>query len=259
MKKRKVFNYRRALESLRSFDFIDEEGELIRSVKPTIGFEEKDGYYIDRIDLLSDYKKRKIRTYFEELRAATQGGYYYPFKPRKKENLKLAKIYSGQNLSLNQMQVAFVPARFKEKPSLKFKRGEIKISEGGLRKTFVAFDNKALVLNPSKEIKRAIEKHAPKSFIFSIMAGRYEMIGGHYSPTDRNEIIKNVIELQNKYNDKKSGHYWENWLNGLQAYQFKTHEESMDYFTSQENVIKRIKAENKKKREDLKRKKYQQK
>lgn len=235
--------YSSMLEKLRKLEFIDEFGEL-HVIKPTSGFGERDGYRIKKPETLSRAQKAKITRYFNDLTAATKGGYYYPFKARKPENLKIAKQFSGQNLNLPQMRYAFVPSS-EGKPKIRIRNGELTITERDITKAFIPLNPARLAANPDY-IKEQINRHAPRANIYSIMAGRYEIIGHSkgFGPGGKDEIIAAVKKIQAQYSDKNSHHYWGDWLLGLKAYHFGEFEQMFTHFQSRYEEIQKIKNRN---------------
>lgn len=190
--------------------------ERLKEIRPFVNF----NLNINEIKKgnLSNYEKRKIKRYYDEIKELTAHP-HYAYKPRSQERRKAAEKFANQK-GLNGLKAVFIPVKKDgEKPNLKFKDGEMYYTDDNTEIHAAEFNKQALLKDPNKEINRA-KKELKGSNYFTVMCGKHESIK-HIR--DKDTINELIIQWQTQYKET------EKWLNGLYGYKTKNQSSFNEY------------------------------
>lgn len=148
--------------------------ERLKAIRPFVEF----NFNINEIKKgnLSNYDKRKIKKYFDEISRVTSRNNYV-YRPRKNDRKKLAQEYSGIK-NLKELKAIPIPvANPNKKPKLKFKKDRMMVeSNSGITSTFTPFNKNNLIQNFDKEIIRAANE-TPNANSYVLVTESGELLG----------------------------------------------------------------------------------
>lgn len=225
-----------------------------------------DNFGTDRFDLrrgLKPWQKALVSRYYNSLKEIASGIVTpvplqkYPKSARK----KIQKSAHQGRFHSPHLKYALVPtAEVGDEFEVKITpTADIEIVSRGVGRLYVDFEPLEIASNPYGTAEKIIETH-PDIDRWFIQAGRHEI---HTNPELRNmppnaERIARALEyLTTSYGDMRfdrndpNSHHYANWLGGLIGYRFGEQRDFKDY----QSAKKAARAERKKLREELKRKK----
>lgn len=195
--------------------------------------------HIDLRKNLSGKQLRKIEAAFTEYTDLTSR----PFKvvrSRKKDNLKALQSFS-QHSGTVKFNVAFVPTA-DVSAKISVKNGKVTIRNKFVKQGFSAFDMRALARDADSEITRAMKKH-PKAERFIIKTGEFYYNG----PMPKNKVREKLHEFMQRYSPGGKGYerrgensFYENWMIGLETYEYANQDDLDEYITIREQQKKTI-------------------
>ena len=196
---------------------------------------------------LSDYQKRKIKTYYDVI-VKLKARPHYVYHPRKKERLKVAQQYSQHEVYLKGLKVAFVPTDGKTKPKLKFdaKNKTMSVSGSHVKSKNLSFDMQKLIENPLEHVKETL-KNDPTAKNFTLQAGAFEIPGA----MEADFVPEEIIARMRKYGDKDKNNYFGNWLYGLKSHTFKKQADWNEYANAKRKASDKLKKEADKQRRKI--------
>lgn len=195
--------------------------------KVASGFDADSGY--DLRKPLTKARKVRINKYAREVAALTSRENYL-FRPRNKNNLKMAQRVAQHDAGFPALKVAFIPWTKPQgardaKPEIKFRKKGLVIETSNYRKQFIPFDLEKLADDSELEIITAddvrlidgLEKitrtdiqtvtdleiarvlyQAPDNATFMIQTGKYQIA----NPYDAAHITGEVKKLMERYDGK---------------------------------------------------------
>ncbi len=206
-------------------------------------FEASDGYDIRSFSSWTNAQKRRVRDYYARVHLL-EAQERYIVRPRKKENLVALQDAFHGDVGSKIFKVAFVPYTAPKQmpgakpivPEIKYLKRGIVIKTPSYSRNFIPFDKRALVADPTKEIKRVIDE-MPDARMFYIQTGEFQTLNDKDAPS----LTKLVIRYMGQYDGKtplprSSGnvgdspkhHHWKYWLNGIVGYEFPEDVSEMD-------------------------------
>lgn len=207
--------------------------QRLKAIRPFIDFN------YDLRKPLSNYQKRKIKEYYDEINALTARPYYV-YRPRKSERLTKAQQYAQHEKQLKGLKVAFIPTNGIEKPKISFnKSGDLIAETKHVKTEFIPFDPDLLVDDPENYTRDLIDDIDAKRF--TILAGKYE-IPNSYS---KSRLPANVAKLAGKYGNPDLNNYFGNWMVGLSAHTFSEQADFNEYAKAKSDAKKQLQRERK--------------
>lgn len=202
---------------------------------------------IDLRKNLSDYQMRKIELLFSEYTDLTSRPHKV-VRSRKKENLETLQDFS-QHARKGLFNVAFVPTADID-AKISVKRGIVTIRNKFVTQRFSAFNMRALATEPDEEITRAFKRH-PNAKRYIIKTGEY-----HYNgPMPENKTREMLHKFMQRYSPGGAGFekrgensHYENWMIGLETYEYANQDDLDEYIIKRENQRKNILREKKNER-----------
>lgn len=180
---------------------------------------------------LSNYEKRKIKKYWDEIHALTARPYHV-YRPRTADHLKKAQEFAQHEKRLPGLKVAFIPTNGTEKPRIRFtKDGEITATTEHVTTRVVQLDMMQLIEREADYIKVVVAEN-PDAKSFTVLCGRYEIPVG-VSPS---RLPAYVGKLTAKYSNVDANNYFGNWLHGLAAHHFKEQASFMEYMAEKQKA-----------------------
>jgi hypothetical protein len=177
---------------------------------------------------LSNYDKRKIKNYFDEVKALTARPNQI-VKPRSKDRLLSVQKFAQHEGKLRGLKVAFVPTNGRDKVRVKYKNGKVIFATEFVDSQYVELDPRQLIIDAVAHVNKEIKKQAPKAKRFTIASAEYEIAGSHSAA----KIGEQVALLMTKYSSGGSGYRGYNdavkWLGGVIAHNFKNQSSFSDY------------------------------
>lgn len=177
-----------------------------------------------KIDLrkkLSAKQIRKFENIFSEYTDLTSRPHKI-VRARNKGNLDMLQNFAQH--SDRTFNVAFVPVPTPN-AKIRVKKDRIAIGINGVTHNYSPFNVRALIDDPEKEIRRAIDKF-PDAKSFVIRCGLYTEWRHSYS---RNVVIEKTIEMMRnysaggaKYEKRGPNSHFSNWLLGLETYAYES-------------------------------------
>lgn len=198
---------------------------------------------------LSNYAKRKIKSYYDEYLALTARPNHI-YRARNPRNLKAVQTYSGHAL-YNGWKVAFVPTA-DPKAQIRVKNGVVTVKEQYVNTKFLVFDQNELLIDPHAHTRELIESSNANRFSIRVGEnGEYEIPDTY----DRDVIADEVDDLWDKYasdaidnNGNITNQHPMYWLMGLAAHTFDNQSDVSAYNTAKSkarNELKKSNAKNK--------------
>jgi hypothetical protein len=198
---------------------------------------------------LSDYEKRKIKTYYDAIDALTARP-HYEYRPRRSDHLKKAKAYGQGANTLPGLKVAFIPTGEDEKPRIYWDNsGEMVVESEHITRRYADVSTAEFLADPEGAARRVVEEH-PEGKGFSMLAGEFE-IPETYAPS---QFPEQVGRKAAKYGDPDDNHYIGNWFGGFAVYNFQNQKSYKEYAAKKQQAKKdrqRLRS-NEKKREKRK-------
>lgn len=209
--------------------------ERLKKIRPFVNFD----YNINSMKAgnISDYDKRKIKQYFDEINEMTAHPHYI-YRPRKKDRKEKALKFANQK-KLGQMKdLVFLPvSNPDEKPKLKFTEDGLQIETGFIIADSVLFDKPKLLSDPRKEVSEKIATLDPSINRFTLMCGKHESLT---NAGDRQTIVSTIERMMLQYG--KEGKEPEKWLNGVWTYQTKNQANWNEYLREKKKNKDKFKA-----------------
>lgn len=215
----------------------------MQQIRPYVNF----NYLTTRGDKLkgelASAQKRQINEYWEHIQTLTIREHQI-YRARKPENLKAAQEFAQHGTKHPRLKVAFVPMPSGEHSKIKVKPGGVvELTTEHFHLRGIVFDRRKMAdlsrqdqLHPGNEsaLKAYLEsviKKAGEYKRYVIQAGPFETAGAHTrdSVITGNQGILDLMtkygadELENKYgkdSKKASNKHWQNWMFGINAYNF---------------------------------------
>lgn len=207
--------------------------QRLKAIRPFIDFN------YDLRKPLSNYQKRKIKEYYDEINALTARPYYV-YRPHKSERLAKAQQYAQHEKQLKGLKVAFIPTNGIEKPKISFnKSGDLIAETKHVKTEFIPFDPDLLIDDPESYTRDLIDDIDAKRF--TILAGKYE-IPNSYS---KSRLPANVAKLAGKYGNPDLNNYFGNWMVGLSAHTFSEQADFNEYAKAKSDAKKQLQRERK--------------
>jgi hypothetical protein len=177
---------------------------------------------------LSGYDKRKIKSYFDEVKALTARPNQI-VKPKSAKRLKQVQKFAQHEGKLKGLKVAFVPTNGRDKVTVKYKKDKVIFQTDFVDSTYVELDPELLTDDPIDHVNQQIAEQAPNAKKFTIATAEYEIAGSH----DPDTIADEVAKLMTKYSAGGSGFKGYNdavkWLGGVIGHNFKNQSSYNDY------------------------------
>lgn len=205
---------------------------MIQTVRPFADqFDAADGYDLRKLDrLTSAQKSRLTRTYRALSESAAQP--FYAYRTRDEKKLRKVQRAIGQGTHKG-VGVALIPVpTTREKPTVRVRGDVVRIKSGPITKSLLRFEDFGFTMfdfaRDPGGVTRAIVD-ATQFGRYSVMAGdMYEVTQGGrgIQMLSGDRTVEEVQKLVAKYNandhdpNKKSSHYFGNWLFGLRGYEF---------------------------------------
>lgn len=182
---------------------------------------------------------RKIESAFSEYTDLTSRPHKV-VRARNPKNLAALQDFS-QHSGETKFKVAFVPtADIKAKVSVK--NGIVTIRNKFVTQRFSPFNMRALATDADKEIERALNRH-PNAERFIIKTGEYYYNG----PMPRKKVFEKIHEFMQRYSPNGAGYerrgpnsHYENWMIGLETYQYANQDDLDDYIIEREKQRKQV-------------------
>ena len=191
--------------------------QRLKTIRPYINFD------YDLRKPLTEYQKRKIRKYWNEIEALTARPFHV-YRPRTKKHLKKAQEYAQHETHLPGLKVAFIPTSGK-KPRIRFnKGGNIVVSTDHVTTRILKLDTKKLIEDPVGHVNQVVERD-PVAKRFSILCGRYEIANSY----DRATVGLTVARLTARYDNTDANNFHGRWLHGLAAHHFTEQADFNEY------------------------------
>lgn len=225
--------------TLQSADDFKQALKLIR--KYADGFTPSRGYDLRSIQSpgdLSPYRKKRIREYYESIRAITSQPHITK-KPRTKKNLDIAWQASLNVPRLPAIKKVIIPvpkntdAKIVYRGKGKNKRARI-VTSDGIEKFKIDFKDYGvsfsdLDIEPVETLSALFETVGAKRY--GIQAGEHDVkVGGVFQSFGTpDEAAQRISQLMNKYNNAENNNFYENWLFGMTAYNFGKQKDYMNY------------------------------
>ena len=196
---------------------------------------------------LTEYQKRKVRDYYDEIDALTNRANQI-YRPRKKENLFAAQRLAQHEKMLPGLKVAFIPTAEPVKVTLTKTGGSYKTKH--IKTKVITINPKSLASNPDREIRRVL-KVAKGASNFHILAGRYEI----RKPVRPNKLEARIKTLMGRYSEggklfrksrKGNSNHYRNWLIGVAANTFTEQAAYNEYLDAKKEAAEKVKAEKRK-------------
>ena len=246
--------------------------EGLRSI--AYGFDAADGFNLAHFDQWTKSQRAKVRDYFHRVELL-QG------QPK--------RIVRARGATLDKLQDAFhggIPGKFKvayipdtqpqttlpgakkNPPKLRILADGVSVVRNEYERIFIPFDQKALVTNARKEVKRVASK-MPGAALYFVQVGEYQNLTG----MSIGLITETILKWMEQYDGEKelpatSGnkgddprhHHWRYWLNGLVGYVLPRHvdirrlgriiyegrQKAQDASRNRKNYMRRIRLRRKK-------------
>ena len=220
-----------------------ERAHLIRHY--TKGFDAAGGYDLRKVGSWSSAQKASVTRYFNLVKSLSAKPHYI-YRPRSKENLRVAKqalgVESYRKLKVGIIQVPSEGARAAVRIT---PQKQMKIKVRGVSRQLLPFEDygytpEDFALDPEGVIDAILEQENDFRY-FTTMAGEFEVgawqRGGKGIPEYHlPEKIKDaVMSLINAYNSDEhdpndpNSHHYTNWMRGLIGYNFEQRKRFMDY------------------------------
>jgi len=192
-------------------------GQRLKAIRSYINFD------FDLRKPLTEYQKRKVREYYNEIDALTARP-YYAYRPRIKNRLSKAQEFAQHEKSLPGLKVAFIPTNGEAKPKIRFRKGRFTISTKHVTSRLLQFDKAELVRDPIGHTIDVMsqDEHAKR---FTILAGKYE-IPNSYA---RSILPEQIAKLTDRYGNLELNNYFGNWMHGLASHTFKDQADFNEY------------------------------
>lgn len=171
---------------------------------------------------LTGYAKRKIKKYYDQINELTNKTNQI-YRPRNKNNLKIAQRDLHREKTLPGIKVAFVPTNGRDKVKIKIKGGRTHYETEYIKSEPILFDSARYASDPVNYTKNIIAD--VKADRFQIMAGD-KAIPNSYSKRALPEKIK---KLADKYSDPDKNNFHGKWLKGVIAHKFDNQASMDDY------------------------------
>lgn len=182
---------------------------------------------------LSNYQKRKIKQYHDEIDALTARPNQV-YRPKDKGRLRKAQQFAQHEKYLPGLDVAFIPTDGKTKAKIRFdKSGDIVAVSDHVITRGLELETDKLLIDPIAHVNEVI-KRDPHAKQFTVKAGRYEIP----VPVTRATVANYVARLTARYSDEGANNYHGNWLHGLNSHTFKN-QATFDEYQMAKNAAKR--------------------
>lgn len=199
----------------------------MRALRPFVNFD------IDLRAPLNSAQKAKINKYKKELDRMTAGKPYeiQIFRPRDKTKLKKVQEFGGQDASLKEFKVAFIPKTSKYQKIGFNKNGEPYTKTKNVKSNYIALDTDELIGDNIEDyvyskVKNRTEKR------FTIQAGDWE-IRNTYS---KKVLGKEIAKLALEYSDPTANNFIGKWCHGVLAHEFTDQEDLSSYLDAKRNA-----------------------
>lgn len=259
---RKLSNqhYKDAVKLLRH-GYYDESRER-RSGKFADGFEARDGFDLRYVDDWTPAQKAEVTKLYNQV-DKLMARPFQVVRSRKPENLRRVQKAAQHITHPKKLKVAFVPvARPGEdadvrlyKPTKKHPKGRVVITERGVKRTPVSFDEvgistEFLAEDTAGAVAQLVEAQPGKLYV--PMAGEYETKGQAVSPQG---LAGALAALMNKYSEEEghdeddpNSHHYSNWLHGVAVYNFRTQKEFKAYRNNRTKAARALKLQRRRER-----------
>jgi hypothetical protein len=209
--------------------------EKVKALRPYADFARG----IDLRKEISAKQLLKIESAFSEFTDLTSRPHKI-FRARNKGNLKAAQEFSQHSGGVK-FRVAFVPTADIE-AKIQVRKGVVTIRNKFVTQRFSPFNMKELARDPDKEITRAMDRHK-KAERFIIKTGEYYYNG----PMPRNKVRSKLHEFMQRYSPGGSVYerrgensFYENWMIGLETYEYANQDDLDDYIIEREKQKRKI-------------------
>lgn len=224
--------------------------QRLKLIRPYINF----NYSINEIKKgnLSNYDKAKIKKYYDIVNGL-QSQPHYVYRGRNNSRLKAAMEFANQP-KLKGFKAALIPTpEFGRKPKISFnKKGDITVSNSKhIHTKSVLFNKRDLLINPEKEIKRALNKFPATYKRFAAMCDVHEQRRAY----SKNKTVSEITKLMMQYRNEEKNNYFGNWLNGLYGYSFDNQTDYDEYKSEKRKAKTKLQKDRKNAKRRAKRKK----
>jgi len=212
--------------------------ERLKAIRPFVNF----NYSINDIrkNNISEYDKRKIKSYFDELKELNyQKRYKVQFRNPARE--RTARAASGQSNKKGFKFTLIETDQSGKKPNISFSNDNktMKTSYAGVTKTYYPFDKNNLARDHVAETQRLLDQLPPDVRNVSPQVGVYESIRHVVSPSKLPELIDSWMT---KYKDKKPNE----WINGINTLEPKEQKNLGEYLLAKRDARKAQREKNRK-------------
>lgn len=210
--------------------------ERLLKIRPFVDF----NFNINKIKSgnLSEYEKKKIKKYYDEISELTAHPHYI-YKPRNKDRRAAALEFANQS-NLKGIKNVILPVDFDgAKPKLKFNKDGLKVDYGYTEQRAIRFNKNKLLNNPDDEINRVKNKLADANN-FTVMCGKHESIKEIRTRETINKLVK---DWQTQYKNSAL------WLNGLYGYKTKNQSSFNEYINAKKASREKFQAISKRDRQ----------
>lgn len=220
----------------------------MRAIRPYVDF----NYDLRRP--LSSAAKAKITRYYEYIQKLTVRPHQV-YRSSNDKNLKAVQRFSQHDTKHPALKVAFVPNAGVERMSLTVtKDGKVRGKTGNIRVYEIPLDVELIAglvaedqeqddpeVNSVREYLQEIIDTGPEVQRYVIQAGEFEFPGAFA----KQFIVDEMLRVMNNYSadkfnpEKKSSHYFGNWMHGLNGYRFRNQAELGEYREAKRQMAKK--------------------
>lgn len=209
--------------------------QRLKAIRPYVNFD------FDLRSELTQYQKRKIKTYFDEIDALTARPYQV-YKPKTKQRLKKAQEFAQHEKQLPGLKVAFIPNNGKDRAKIRFnKAGDIVATTDHITTRVLSLDTFELINDPIGHVNKVIEAD-PHAKRFTALCGRYEIPVSQSRAT----IGRFIGNLTAKYSSEEANNFHGNWLHGIAAHHFTNQADYSDYMKEKQANKRKVQSDRKK-------------
>lgn len=194
-------------------------------------------WQVDLRKNLTGKQLRKIEKAFAEYTELTSRPHKV-IRAKLKSNLKALQDFS-QHSGEVKFKVAFVPTA-DITAKIRVQNGKVVIRNKYVTQRFSAFNMRKLAIDPETEIERAIKSH-PKARRFIIKTGEFYYNG----PMPAKKVKEKLLEFMARYSPGGIGYekrgpnsHYENWMIGLETYEYANQDDLDEYITTREKQRK---------------------
>ena len=204
--------------------------QRLKAIRPYVSFKYK-------LSELTPYQKRKIKKYYEYIDELSARNHVI-YKSRSKNNIQIAKDYSGQ-VGFNEVKVAFVPVADAENPpEIRIKNGQLEIITDHIHTTAIFFDPFLLQADPEEHARQLLSDQ-PDNARYTVICGVNEIPQGR----SRGTMPAKISELVERYSDSDKNNYFQNWLFGMRRHTFTEQADYQDYQTAKLQARNKLRKE----------------